>query len=191
MNLNKAIQSRRSVRSYKTKTPSWKRIIEAIDAARYAPMAGNIFTLNFILVNDEKKIKEIAKWSSQEFIADAKSLVVFLTNPSRTVNAYGPKIGQTFCRQQAGAAIQNFLLKLEEYKLSTCWIGLFNENKIKTLLKIPEGHQIEAMFPIGILNEKLKKRNLRDLNNFLYFDQHGNKRMKTIKKPEGRAPEGY
>ena len=191
MQLDKAIKSRRSIRKYKSTTPSWKEIIEAIDATRYAPMAGNVFTLNFILIDNIKKIREIARWSSQDFIGNARYAVVFLTNPSRTLNAYGEVEGEKFCRQQAGAAIQNFLLKIEEANLSTCWIGLFNERRIKTLLKIPEGYDIEAIFPIGISNEFPKRRNLRDLNNFLYFNQFGNNRMKEIKKPEGRYPEGF
>lgn len=191
MKLDKAIQSRRSIRKYKSSAPSWKRVIEAIDAARYAPMAGNIFTLNFILVDEEEKIKEMAKWSSQDFISSAKMAIVFLTKDSRTVNSYGKKNGERFCRQQAGAAIQNFLLKLQESKIATCWVGLFNEEKIKKILKVPEDYEVEAIFPVGIANEIPKKRNVRDLNNFLYFNQFGNDRMLSIKKPEGRYPEGY
>ncbi|MCA9487852.1 MAG: nitroreductase family protein, partial [Nanoarchaeota archaeon] len=61
MQLDKIIQSRRSIRKYKPKSPNWRSIIEAIDAARYAPMAGNIFSLKFILVDDEEKIKKIAQ----------------------------------------------------------------------------------------------------------------------------------
>ncbi|MCA9488147.1 MAG: nitroreductase family protein, partial [Nanoarchaeota archaeon] len=136
-------------------------------------------------------IKKIAQWSEQPFIAESKYLVVFLTNPSRTTNSYGQKQGEKFCRQQAGAAIQNFLLKLTEEKLSTCWIGYFNEKEIKKIIKVPEDYYIEAMFPIGIANEKPKKENNRELDNFLYFNELGNKRMKPIKKVEGRLPEGY
>jgi nitroreductase len=191
MKLDKVIQSRRSIRSYKSKSPSWKKIIEAIDTTRYAPMAGNIFTLNFILVDEEEKIREMAKWSSQEFIANAKMAVVFLSKDSRTINSYGKKDGEKFCRQQSGAAIQNFLLKLEESNISTCWVGLFNAEKVKKILKVPEDYQIEAIFPLGIANETPKKRTLRELDNFLYFNQFGNNRMLKIKKPEGRYPEGY
>ena len=59
MDLTKAIQSRRSVRKFKDKKPNWRDIIECIDSMRYAPMAGNNFTLKFILVTDEEKINII------------------------------------------------------------------------------------------------------------------------------------
>ncbi|OYT36555.1 hypothetical protein B6U91_00965 [Candidatus Pacearchaeota archaeon ex4484_71] len=191
MQLDKAIKSRRSIRKYKSLSPNWKDILEAIDSARYAPMAGNVFTLNFMLVDDKEKIEKIAVLSSQQFISEAKYLVLFLTDPSRTINAFGEVDGDKFCKQQAGAAIQNFLLKIEESELSTCWIGLFNERKIKQLLKIPEKYNIEALFPIGVAGEIPKDRNLRELDNFLHFNTFSNRRMKEIKKPEGRYPEGF
>ncbi len=190
MNVDKLIQSRRSIRKYKTKAPSWKKILEAIDAAKYAPMAGDIFSLKFMLVYDPEKIKKIAKWSEQEFISQTSFVVLFLTDSSRTTNAYGKK-GEKYCNQQAGAAMQNFVLKLTEEKLSTCWIGHFNEKMIKQTLRIPEDISIEAMFPIGYADEKPKEKIERELDNFIYFNQWGNNRMKPIEKLEGRMPEGY
>ncbi len=190
MQLDKAIKDRRSIRKFKSKTPSWKKIIDAINAATYAPMAGDIFSLNFVMVNDPRKIQSIAQWSEQEFIAEAKYVVLFCTKPSRTSNSYA-KRGKIYCKQQAGAAIQNFLLTLTQEKLSTCWVGHFNENKIKSLLKIPEDINIEAIFPIGVANEKPKERKEKELNNFLNFNEWGNRRMRAIEKVESRMPEGY
>ena len=143
-----------------------------------------------MLINDEKKIQEIAKWSEQEFIKQAKYVALFITMPKKTKNAYGER-GREYCKQQAGAAIQNFLLKLTELELSTCWIGHFNEERIKHLLKIQEEGIIEAIFPIGIANEKPKKRMLRDLGDFIYFNEWEKSRMKRIEKIEARLPEGY
>ena len=190
MGLDKTIQARRSIRQFKSKSPNWRRIIEAIDTARYAPMAGEIFSLNFILIDDDAKIEKIAKWCEQDFIVQAKYVVVFLTNPRKTVSSYG-KRGEIYCRQQAGSAIQNFLLKLEDQKLSTCWIGHFNERMIKQVLRVPDHVNIEGIFPIGIAGEKAKKRKLPELNTFLFFNEWKNKRMTHVTKVEGRAPEGF
>ena len=56
MELDKAIKSRTSVRKFNSKKPNWRNIIECIDAARYAPMAGGNYTLKFILVDEPEKI---------------------------------------------------------------------------------------------------------------------------------------
>jgi len=190
MKLQDAIENRKSIRKYKNTTPDWRQIIEAIDTARFAPMAGNIFSLKFILISDLHKIAEIARWSEQDFIAQTQYVVAFVTDSKRTSNAFEEK-GETFCKQQAGAAIQNFLLKLTEFKLSTCWIGYFNESEIKKILKIPENCKIEAMFPIGYANEKPKAKNNRELDNMLYFDEWKKNRMIPTEKIDARIPEGY
>jgi len=181
MNLDKAIQNRHSVRRFTSKKPDWRDIIECIDSARYAPMAGNIFTLKFIVVQDKEKIQKLADAAQQHFIAQAHYVVVACTNSSKTVNAFEER-AEKYCRQQAGAAIQNFLLKIQEAKLATCWIGHFVEEQVKATLQIPENIQVEAMFPIGYEFGKTEKRRKTDFNNILYFNKYKNKKMNTIKK---------
>jgi len=197
MELKDAIEKRKSVRKFCSKKPDWRKIIEAIDSARYAPMAGGIFPMKFMLIDDKKLIEEIAKWSEQEFINQVKYVVVVVSDSKMVSNPF-PKKGKIFSHQETGAAMQNFLLSLEEFGLSTCWIGHFNEEKIKKILKITEekerhDYTVEALFPIGYSAEKKinKKRHHHDLYNILYFNEWKNKRMKKVEKIEARAPEGY
>ena len=143
MDLDKAISSRKSVKKFSKKKPDWRKIIEAIDSARYSPMAGNIFSLKFILVSDKEKIQQLSKASEQEFVGDAQYVVVVCSNPSRTLNAYEER-GENYLKQQAGTGIQNFLLKLNDFGLATCWIGHFVDDKIKNILKIPKEINVEA-----------------------------------------------
>ena len=182
MELNKAIHSRRSVKKFSSKKPDWRDIIEAIDSVRYAPMAGGNCTLKFILVDDKEKIQEIANCAQQDFIKTVDFLVVACSKPSRILNAYEEK-GEVYFRQQAGAAIENFLLSIQDSGLATCWIGHFVENEIKRILKIPENVRVEALFPIGYEFSKPKTRKEPiDLDNILYFNKYKNKKMKPVKK---------
>jgi len=185
MDIEKAIQKRHSVRKFSDKKPDWREIIECIDATRYAPMAGSNFTLKFILVDEKDKIEKIAEASEQNFISQTKFLVAVCSKPDRVINAFGEK-GEVYFRQQAGAGIQNFLLSIVDKGLSTCWIGDFNEKKVKKILGIPEGVFVEALFPIGYEYEKNSKlKNRIPLDNVLYFNDYGNKYMKKEKKLEG------
>ena len=182
MDLDKAIKSRKSVKHYSPKKPNWRNIIECIDSMRFAPMAGNLFPLRFILVSDENKIKKIAEACQQPFIDKAQYIVVVCNDCKLVLNAYEER-AEKFCRQEAGAAIQNFLLKLEEKGLKTCWVGYFVDYLIKEALKIPQEIDVEAIFPIGLPTKKpgtkpkSEKRKI-DLDNVLYFDDYKNKRMK-------------
>ena len=179
MKLRDAIEGRRSVRRYMSKKPNWRKIIQAIDAARFAPSAGNKFVMRFILVSNEKKIAEIAAATQQSFVGTAKYVVVAVSDDSKLVQSYGER-GVRYAAQQAGAAIENFLLALTEEKLVTTWVGHFYEEQIRRALDIPNGLSIEAVFPIG-LESKCKVRRAvsrkTKLENVLYFDKWGTKEM--------------
>jgi len=181
MKLDEAIQSRRSIRKFKEKRPDWRDVMECMDAARYAPMAGDIFSLKFLYIDNEKTISEIAKWAGQDFIAQSKCVVVFIRTPTKTTLSFKDR-GTKYLPQQAGAAIQNFLLSIEQKGLSTCWIGHMDEEKIKHLLKIPKDKEIEALFPIGYAKEKPStRRSRRDFYEMIYFNEWGNEQFGEVK----------
>lgn len=186
MDLQDAIQERKSVRNFSKKKVDWRDIIECIDSVRYAPMAGNIFTPKFIVVLDKKKIGQIADACQQEFVGQVDYVVVVCSNPKLPTNEYGKQNSEVYTRQQAGAAIQNFLLSLTERGISTCWVGYFVESQIKSILTIPEPIQVEAVFPIGMesqaAGQKSTRRRKIDINSFLFFDKYNKKKMNTPAK---------
>jgi len=157
MELDLAIRKRRSVRAFKNAAPSWKDVLEAIDAANQAPFAGNHNHLKFICVEDGEKIKELE-------------------------NQYGDR-GRVYSRQQAGAAIQNFLLKIVDLKLATCWIGSYDDSKVRDLFKVPKHMQIEAVLPIGYeIHGKEIHVKKKDLENVLYWEEWDKTKRPTLFK---------
>jgi nitroreductase len=183
MDLQRAIKSRHSVRKFKSTEPDWRDIIEAIDSARFSPMAGDMNTLKIIMVKDPEKIAVVSNATEQNFVSQTKYIVIFCSKSDRTKRSFKEK-GDVYSRQQAGAAMQNFWLSLTEKGLSSCWIGHFDEKKIKTELRIPDDLDIEAIFPIGYEFKKPERKEKTPLDNILYFDIYGNKKMYPPKRIE-------
>lgn len=183
MQLQNTIKRRRSCRKFTKKKPDWRDILDALDTTRYAPMAGGYYSLKFLILDDSESINEVAQACDQDFIKEAPYVVIFASDPGITKNAY-PERGEMYMRQQAGAAMQNFLLTLTEKKMASCWIGHFNEEKLKKLFGIKG--QIEAIFPIGYEKEKPKTRTIQaSLFNRVSWHIWGNKR---IEKPRSVSP---
>lgn len=179
MQLTDAIKKRKSVRKYSHKTPNWRKILRSIDLTRFSPSAGNQFSLKFILISDKYKIKKLSESSQQEFVGNAQYVVVAVSDDSKLVKLYGER-GIHYSSLQAGASIQNFLLALTEQGLVTTWVGHFYDEQIKEVLDIPENHSVEGIFPIGIETKiKTKERLKPDLENVIYFDKWGNKKMES------------
>ena len=176
MEFKSLIKKRASVRKFMPKRPDWRLVVQAIDAARYVPLAGNMMNFKFVLVSDKDKIEKIKQASQQGFVGDVHYVVVMISDDKRLVESY-EKRGEKFARQQSGAAIQNFLLALTDLGLATCWVGYLDESCVKRELNIPEELVVEAIFPIGKAAAGAKKhpRRKKDLDNILYFEKWKNK----------------
>jgi nitroreductase len=174
-----AIESRCSIRKFSNKKVHWDKVIEAIDAANQAPFAGNINNLKFIIVQDPKKIEILTNCCQQSWMKDASYVVVVCSNSKELVNQYGDR-GINYNKQQAGAAIQNFLLRITELKLASCWIGAFADNQIMRELRIPETYEIEAVLPIGHpLNKKSKPARKISVDKKIFWEVWDQKKKPT------------
>jgi nitroreductase len=178
MQLNEAIKERRSIKRFSKKKPNWKIIMECLDATRFTPLAANMPTLRWVWVEDSEQIKKIAEATQQPFVGSAPFLLVAITNSEKTVSAF-EKRGEMYVKQQTGAAIQNFLLKITEKGLATCWIGHFVDGMVKSALGVPKEWDVEAIFPIGYEEGKPPKRRKKpDLDRMMYFYKFGNRRKR-------------
>lgn len=169
MKFNDLLKERKSVRSFKPKKPDFEDILDAIDGAIQGPFAGNMNNLKFIIVEDQREIKLIAKHASQTWINEAKTLIVVCADETNLISQYGER-GKDYSKQQAGAAIQTILLKLTELGLASCWVGAFNYEIIKELLKIPDHIHIEAILPVGYEKGKAKKLRKQELETVLRWN---------------------
>lgn len=183
MELDKAIEKRRSIRKYSTKKINFEDVSEICNTARFAPCAANIYTVKIIIIEDKETRAKLANAAlNQSFIADAPYVLVVCNEISLLKKGYGG-FAETYCKQQAGAAIQNMLLKITELGLASCWVGAFEEEEIKRILKIPENVRIEALLPIAMPFPKMKipEKRKPDLKNISFFNIWGKKY--TEKRP--------
>lgn len=184
MKLDNAINNRVSMRGFTSKKVRWDLVLEAIDAASKVPFAGNIDNLKYIIVQDQDLKDQIATHCQQNWIADAGIIIVLCSDESILEKMYFER-GLVYSRQQAGAAIQNFLLKITDLGLDSCWVGAYADELIKQLLKIPEYINIEAVLPVGYGKGKPRKIKKSPLETKIFWDQWQKKGERQLrgKKP--------
>jgi nitroreductase len=68
-------------------------------------------------------------------------------------------------------ALEHMVLSATALGYGTCWIGAFNADEVKRLLKIPEAMTIVALLPIGVPDEKPKPRPRRDFHEIFYKEE--------------------
>ncbi|MFA6022902.1 MAG: nitroreductase family protein [Candidatus Pacearchaeota archaeon] len=181
MDFDKVISERKSVRKFHSKKPNWRDIIEAVDAGVRAPLAGAISSVRFILVDNPEIISKLATAAQQDFVGEAHYVVVVCSDPTDVIRSYDER-GEIYVRQQAGAAIENFILKLTDLGLATCWVGDFVDEQVKSALRIPASVFVEAMFPIGYSLDKSVKKRAPNLDKTLYFNRYKLRFLKPRKE---------
>ncbi len=180
MDFDSLLAKRHSVRAYKSKTVGWRNVVEAVDAARMIPYAGNNNNLKILVTFDPEKIAKVAEYAEQLWINEASMVAVVCSDEAQLEKAYGER-GRVYSRQQAGAAIQTFLLKLANDGIGACWVGAFEDNKIRSLFKIPENIQVEALIPIGYEKAKpVAPKYKRALKGFMYWEKWSQKEIPSF-----------
>jgi SagB-type dehydrogenase family enzyme len=85
---------------------------------------------------------------SQGSIRTASAVMVFCAVFERVTGSYG-KRGIQYVHMEAGHAIQNACLQAISLGLGSVVIGAFNDNDVKSVMKLEQGEQPLLMLPVG------------------------------------------
>jgi nitroreductase len=171
MNVLEAIKGRRSIRAFKNEGVSPEIIEKLVEAAIWAPSAGNIQPWEFIIVRESKIKRSLAEAAlDQSFIEEAPVVIVVCANENRSFQGYSARGKTLYCIQDTAAAIENLLLFAHSIGLGTCWIGAFREDEVRKILKIPSGVRPIAIIPIGYPAEAPSPRR-RSMNLIVHYEK--------------------
>lgn len=169
MSVLDAIRDRRSIRKYKSIPVEEEKLNRVLEAARIAPSASNAQNWKFIVVRDPEKIKQLAQAAGgQAFVAQAPVVIA----------ACGTELtGTMLCGQyrytiDVSIAVSYLILEAYEQGLGTCWLGRFEENKVKEILGIPESVRVVAVTPLGYPDEAPDARPRKELKDIVSFEQY-------------------
>jgi len=132
--LFRVFATRRSTRKFdKTKVEDWK-IDKILSAADVAPTAGNFQGFQVFLIKNKKTKEALVEAANKQPYVDAPVVLVFCMDPDRVNLKFPPGILEKFSLQDATIAASFSLLAASGLGLSTIWIGMFDEDKVKTIL---------------------------------------------------------
>ena len=171
MDVFKAIKTRRSIRAFTDKRVTDREVKKLIEAARWAPSAGNIQPWEFIIVKDPKVKHGLCEAAlNQTLIEEASVVIVVCADPTRSSKRYGSRGINLYCLQDTAAASQNILLTAHAAGLAACWVGAFNEEAAKRVLSVPDELRPIAIIPVGHPAEKPRARPRRHLDEVTHHE---------------------
>jgi nitroreductase len=171
MDLLEAIKGRRSIRAFKNEEVSVEDVERLVDAARWAPSAGNMQPWEFIVVRKPEIKKALVEAAlGQDFIKEASVVIIVCANENRSSERYGVRGKSLYCIQDTAAALQNIHLTAYSLGLGTCWIGAFNEEEARRILKIPQGIRPVAIVPVGYPAETARLPKKRPFDQIVHYE---------------------
>ncbi len=174
VNLFEAIKERRAIRHFKKDEVPREYIYKIIDAARYAPSAGNLQPWEFIVIEDQTTQEKIAHACiSQKFISDAPVVIVACADTERSAVRFSGRGKMFYSVCDVSAAVENLILAAHAFGLGTCWVGGFDDKMLAHFLKLPKGVAPIAVIPLGYPASEPKPPKRTALSNILHFGEYG------------------
>jgi nitroreductase len=151
MEFESVIKSRESIRDFSDKKIEDEKINFVLECARLAPSWTNKQCWQFIVVKDKKIIKDLSKTSIiNRWLKNVPVIIVACGDPKQS----GFRNGIDYFIVDVSIALEHLVLAATDKGLGTCWIGGFNEKKVKEILEIPENIRVVALTPLGYPAEK-------------------------------------
>ncbi len=133
--LFRVMSTRRSTRNFDTArlVEQWK-IDKILAAADTAPTAGNFQGFEVFLVRNKEVKKRLVEAANNQPYVNAPVVLVFCMDQSRVKMNFRPEILAKFSLQDATLAAAYSQLAASALGLSTIWIGMISEEKVKQII---------------------------------------------------------
>jgi nitroreductase len=154
MDVFKAIQWRRSVRRFAPQKIEREKVLHVLEAARLAPSSSNRQTWHFVVIDDTSIMEQIPK----QVALGTKMLVPWIKDAPLVIagcytKAWTHVIAQLFGHENhlvdVSIAMAHIALAATALGIGTCFVGWFNESKLKKLLGMPQNYGIAVLLVLG------------------------------------------
>ncbi|MCH5253834.1 MAG: nitroreductase family protein [Lachnospiraceae bacterium] len=179
MTAQECIKGRRSIRQFTPDKIDHKLLSEIVEAASFSPSWKNTQIVRYIAVEGDMKNKIAAEatapWPGNGKIIESAPVLIAVTviknrcGYERDGSFTTPR-KDTWQMFDAGIASQTFCLAAYEKGIGSVILGIFDQEKIESLLQIPEDRELVALIPIGYPNESPavpKRKTVDDLLSFI------------------------
>jgi nitroreductase len=168
MTLDELISTRRSIRQYNEKKVE-KEIIEAlVNAAIWAPTAGNLQLWKFIVIQDDKVLEKIKMFSPG--MPKTAHCAIAICVDLAEAEARGGALIRKNAPVDIAFAAQNILLKAHELGLGTCVVKSYNEKSVGQILKLTGEVAALMLITLGYYENLPKAPARKKINEVIHYE---------------------
>ncbi len=178
MDILDLMMARRSVRRFEPRDVPEELLEKVLKAVQWAPSWANTQCWEIIVVKDpslKESLQETLAKGNPASKAMVEAPVVLVVCGKLQSSGYykgqvTTKFGDWFMFD-LGLATQNLCLMAHALGLGTVIVGLFDHEKVKSLLGVPEGYEVVAMLPLGYPFAPSSAPKRREISEFLHRER--------------------
>jgi nitroreductase len=144
-------------------------IKRVLDAARLAPTWANMQGIRYVIVTQKDQVERVAEGIGQKWCKGAPMFIAGISDAQWS----GNNGDMAYYMLDVGIAFEHLVLAAAAEGLGTCWIGFFDEERLKEILDVKGSNRVVALTPIGYPNESPAARTRRSLSDIAFLDTYG------------------
>lgn len=163
------VERRHSIRNYSSRPVEREKLDRILAAANRAPSAANLQAYEIYLVTKVTHRAALAKAAcGQGFVLVAPVSLVFCANPARNAERFDDR-GGNFCSvQDATIACAHAQLAATALGLGTCWVGSFDPDAVRRVIRVSGDLEPVAILPIGYAEGEPELKERRPLDELVH-----------------------
>jgi len=164
MNGVEKMLSRKSIRKYKKEPITDDVLKNILEAGRRSPSAVNSQPWHFVVLRDRDAKEACSFGGYNGFTREADFIVVGLYKPSEVII-------EKLSLMNVTIALQNMVTAAWLQGVGSCWIGAWNDVKLRDVLNLPADSQIVGLVTFGVPDENPALQPKKPLSEIVHFDK--------------------
>ena len=156
--------NRRSIRKFTDEPVSEEVMLKILEAGRLSPSATNTQPWHFIVARDRKEKEACTFGGFNRFAVDASFVVVGVYKKSEAVM-------EKYSLMDVTIALQSMVIAGWVQGVGSCWMGAFDDNKLRNALDLPADARIVGAIAFGMPAETPKQPPKKTLDEIVHFDE--------------------
>jgi nitroreductase len=162
------VRSRYSVRRYQAKQVEPDKLDRILEAARLAPSGSNRQPWKFVVVRDAAIRRElVAACNDQTFVGEAPVVIAGVgTMPDRVMRCQVP--GDPV---DLAIAMEHIALAATAEGLGSCWVGAFDQDRVRQVLGIPSTAKVIEVMALGYAADAPRPKARKPMGEIVVYDR--------------------
>jgi nitroreductase len=164
MNCIDKVLNRRSIRKYKNEPVSEAAMQNILEAGRLAPSATNMQPWHFVIARDKRTKEAFSYGGFNKFVSNASFIILGFYRQSEVII-------EKLSLMDVTIALQNMVIAACVQGIGSCWMGAFDESKLREILNIPADSRLVGAISFGIPDENPNQPTKKQLGEIFHFDK--------------------